>query len=456
MPLEVSGPDPGGLLVVSVWRDLGFPFGHFVFLPGQDLLPLAFTALVSSGVSPHLKMMAMTLLALLGTALIAEASVAFPANLQVGDINEKVNLTCDAPAGQRVSWEVEDGALVEMEELPPWGHLLRVGPLDLASARNYTCRGAAGQVLRRTFLAVRDPDFPLFVRKAGKAEAEVTCEAPSYRGTFSCWWKTQHPAAFRARLRPPGPLASGPPLPLSVTGLEQPLQAPYWLLCLRRGPGSARCPAREVSASPGEVRLLLEDCSSPCPFGEKTELELALEGLGEDGSYEALRRDVAIQDIVKPDPPEKLTIHKESGAKLKLSWAPPASWHCASAYFPLRYRLKLEHYDGTQKEVSSDQLEETVQDAEAVHRAKIRCQDPFTSSMWSLWSPGSPSAEDAWGDAAAAASLGGPSQRPLHSSRLASLSSELHLPPLPLLLHLSFQLGGYWWGRMEPCLHLDA
>ncbi|XP_028598797.2 interleukin-12 subunit beta-like [Podarcis muralis] len=177
------------------------------------------------------------------------------------------------------------------------------------------------------------------------------------------------------------------PPPLSVTGLEQPLQAPYWLLCLRRGPGSARCPAREVSASPGEVRLLLEDCSSPCPFGEKTELELALEGLGEDGSYEALRRDVAIQDIVKPDPPEKLTIHMESGAKLRLSWAPPASWHCASAYFPLRYRLKLEHYDGTQKEVSSDQLEETIKDAEAVHRAQIRCQDPFTNSMWSLWSP---------------------------------------------------------------------
>ncbi|XP_053258296.1 interleukin-12 subunit beta-like [Podarcis raffonei] len=317
-------------------------------------------------------MMAMTLLALLGTALIAEASVAFPANLQVGDINEKVNLTCDAPAGQRVSWEVEDGALVEMEELPPWGHLLRVGPLDLASARNYTCRGAAGQVLHRTFLAVRDPDFPLFLRKAGKAEAEVTCEAPSYRGTFSCWWKTQHPAAFRARLR--RKVGTAPP------------KAPFWLFCLRRGPGSARCPAREVSASPGEVRLLLEDCS-PCPFGEKTELELALEGLGEDGSYKALRRDVAIQDIVKPDPPEKLTIHKESGAKLKLSWAPPSSWHCASAYFPLRYRLKLEHYDGTQKEVSSDQLEETIKDAEAVHRVKIRCQDPFTNSMWSLWSP---------------------------------------------------------------------
>ncbi|XP_033015498.1 interleukin-12 subunit beta-like [Lacerta agilis] len=297
----------------------------------------------------------MTLLAFLGTALIAEAFLAFPTNLQVGDINEKVNLTCDAPTGQRVSWEVEDGALVEMKELPPWGHILGVGPLDLASARNYTCRGAAGQVLRRTFLAVRDPDFPLFLRKAGKAEAEVTCEAPSYGGTFSCWWKTQHPGAFRARLR-------------------------------RKGPGSARCPAREVPASPGEVRLLLEDCS-PCPFGEKTELVLVLEGLGEDGSYEALRRDVVIQDIVRPDPPEKLTIHKELGAKLKLSWAPPASWHCASAYFPLRYHLKLEHYDGTQKEVSSDKLKETIEDAEAVHRVQIRCQDLFTNSTWSLWSP---------------------------------------------------------------------
>ncbi|XP_061438955.1 interleukin-12 subunit beta-like [Rhineura floridana] len=296
--------------------------------------------------------------ALLGVAVAEDVSGAFPTRLKVGNVTHSVDLSCEALPGQKVHWEVEDEALVEMEQMPPWGHRLRILNVDLSSAKNYTCWGPGGELLDSVVLAVQDPESPLFHREAGKAEAKVTCEAQSYNGHFSCSWKTSRPAAVRAHLR-------------------------------RKGLDSAICPSKEVAAPPGKGHILLEDCSF-CPFAEQQEtaLEVELEGLGEDGSYENLRRELFLWDIVKPDFPRNLTVHRELDKKLELSWAPPESWHPSSTYFPLHYHLKLEYYDGDQKEANSDQLEETIEDGiEGMHCVQIRCQDPFSNLAWSPWSP---------------------------------------------------------------------
>ncbi|KAM9663403.1 interleukin-12 subunit beta-like isoform 2-T2 [Morphnus guianensis] len=84
-----------------------------------------------------------------------------------------------------------------------------------------------------------------------------------------------------------------------------------------------------------------------CPFAEELHpLQLQLEGLS-DTSYLNFSIHFFIRDIVRPNPPQNLTV-QQWGEQLHLSWAPPASWPLPKSYFALLYRLQYELPNGTQ------------------------------------------------------------------------------------------------------------
>ncbi|XP_053111451.1 interleukin-12 subunit beta-like [Hemicordylus capensis] len=223
----------------------------------------------------------------------------FPSKLQVGEQEGSVELECNTTLAGNVSWKGSPPQ-AELERLG--AHRLRVLKLRAPDAGNYSCWDGP-RLLDSTFLAVRGRPSQLF-------HPGVTCQAESCDGSFTCAWDTLRPAAFRVRV------------------------------CRRGQQQDPRdCPAREVTtASKGRVSILLQD-GSFCCFAEEPEapLELRLEAVSEDGSYEDLALELFLRDIVKPASPHRLAARRERGEKLLLSWAPPASWARPS----LRYHLQL-------------------------------------------------------------------------------------------------------------------
>ncbi|OPJ81201.1 interleukin-12 subunit beta-like [Patagioenas fasciata monilis] len=227
-----------------------------------------------------------------------------------------------------------------MAEVVAEGQTLTILGVDLPAAGNYSCW--AGPVLLDSTYVV--------VGGTGKEGMNVSCQAESYRGSFHCTWTGPRSAVFRARLtRSDGSLGQ-------------------WV------PAAGRW---------GRFSASLADPSF-CPFAEELRpMELQLEGLS-DTSYLNFSFHFFVRDIVRPDPPQELTVQWR-GEQLHLTWAPPASWPLPKSYFALLYRLQYELRNGTQVDRYVEGTEELRLQGR-VRRVRISCQDPYANPAWSPWS----------------------------------------------------------------------
>ncbi|XP_050177465.1 interleukin-12 subunit beta-like [Myiozetetes cayanensis] len=245
------------------------------------------------------------MLSLVGLVLClvpVDTLTAFPPKCdQVGKLNGDVVVQCDT-LEPHISWTL-NGEQEPMAELVAEGQNLTILGLDLPATGNYSCW--AGPVLLDTTYVV--------VSSTYEEEIDVTCQAESYYGSFHCSWPGPPSAIFRARLTHSD----------GSVGLWVP-----------------------VAGGHGQFSISLADPSF-CPFGEELRpLQLHLEGLS-DTSYLSLSRHFFLRDIVRPDPPQELTLRWQ-GEQLHLAWAPPASWQLPKSYFSLLYHLQYELPNGTQ------------------------------------------------------------------------------------------------------------
>ncbi|XP_075004337.1 interleukin-12 subunit beta-like [Calonectris borealis] len=268
----------------------------------------------------------------------ADALTAFPPKFQVGKLNGDLVVKCNT-SEQQVTW-TQNGEPEPMAELVAEGQTLTILGLDLPAVGNYSCW--AGTVLLDTTYVV--------VSGTREEGMNVSCQAESYRGSFRCSWTGPRSAVFHARLtRSDGSLGE-------------------WV------PAAGCC---------GQFSASFADPSF-CPFAEELRpLQLQLEGLS-DTSYLNFSTHFFVRDIVRPDPPQELTV-QQRGEQLHLAWAPPASWPLPKSYFALLYRLQYELPNGTQVVKYVEGAEET-QLQERTRRVRISCQDPYANPTWSPWS----------------------------------------------------------------------
>ncbi|XP_075566009.1 interleukin-12 subunit beta-like [Pelecanus crispus] len=268
----------------------------------------------------------------------ADALTTFPPKFQVGNLNGNMVVKCNTSERQ-VTW-TQNGETEPMVELVAKERTLTILGLDLPATGNYSCW--AGTVLLDATYVV--------VSSTRKEKMNISCQAESYHGSFHCSWAGPPSAVFRARLtRSNGSLGEWVP----------------------------------AAGSSGHFSASFMDPSF-CPFAEELHpLQLELEGLS-DTSYHNFSYQFFIRDIVRPDPPQNLTV-QQRGEQLHLAWAPPASWSLPKSYFALLYRLQYELPNGTQVDKYVEGTEET-QLRECARRARISCQDPFTNPAWSPWS----------------------------------------------------------------------
>ncbi|KAJ7425419.1 interleukin-12 subunit beta-like protein [Willisornis vidua] len=281
----------------------------------------------------------LVLLALVLCLTPVDSLTAFPPKFQVGKLNEDVVVQCDT-LEPHINWTL-NGEEEPMAELVAEGWNLTILGLDLPATGNYSCW--AGPILLDTTYVV--------VSGAREEEIDISCQAESYYGSFHCSWPGFPSDVFRARLT--------------------------------HSDGSVG-PWVPAAGGNGQFNVSLADPSF-CPFGEELRpLRIHLEGLS-DTSYLSLSRHFFLRDIVRPDPPQELTLWQR-GEQLHLAWAPPASWQLPKSYFTLLYHLQYELLNGTQVQQFVEGVEETEVQVDA-QRVRISCRDPYTAPAWSPWSP---------------------------------------------------------------------
>ncbi|XP_068005432.1 interleukin-12 subunit beta-like [Melanerpes formicivorus] len=266
-----------------------------------------------------------------------DALTTFPPKFQVGQMNGDVVVKCNT-SEQQVSW-TQNGDPEPMAELVAEGQTLTILGLDLPAAGNYSCW--AGTVLLDSTYVV--------VSSSREERMNISCQTESYHGSFRCSWTGPHSAVFRARLT------------------HSDGSVGEWVL---------------ASSHHGQFGASFMDPSF-CPFAEELQpLQLQLEGLS-DTSYLNVSSHFFIRDIVRPDPPQNLTVWWQ-GEQLLLTWAPPVSWPLPKSYFALLYRLQYELPNGTQVDKYVEGVEETQLQV-GTQRVRISCQDPYTNPAWSPW-----------------------------------------------------------------------
>uniref|UniRef100_A0A8B9CVU2 Interleukin-12 subunit beta n=1 Tax=Anser brachyrhynchus TaxID=132585 RepID=A0A8B9CVU2_9AVES len=201
------------------------------------------------------------------------------------------------------------------------------------------------------------------------------------------------PARLTPTAAPSAAPGRGPALPSSVPGScaggypgpwPQPRGRPALTPALLRSNGSLGDWV-PVAGRGGQFNASFTDPSF-CPFAEELhQLQLRLEGISDTSFFNFTSPRFFIRDIVRPDPPQELTVHQQRG-QLHLAWAPPASWPLPKSYFALLYRLQYELSNGTQVEKFVEGAEETIVRGH-VQRVRISCQDPYAKPSWSPWSP---------------------------------------------------------------------
>ncbi|KAI3361991.1 hypothetical protein L3Q82_012339 [Scortum barcoo] len=126
------------------------------------------------------------------------------------------------------------------------------------------------------------------------------------------------------------------------------------------------------------------------PFWQATHTLRIIEtnGLGSETTYARVK----LHDLLKPDPPESVSVKEIEGypKRLNVSWDFPSSWPVHDAFpliFHIRYRPQGSMY---WSEIYSEESPVVISDALAghLHHIQVRAHDEVNSeSQWSEWSP---------------------------------------------------------------------
>ncbi|KAM4710081.1 interleukin-11 receptor subunit alpha isoform 2-T3 [Discoglossus pictus] len=263
--------------------------------------------------------------------------------VEYGRIGDHITLMCSITNGSSVTgWRFNGAPDI------PWGLFTKLGYLELTNLQlsamgNYSCHDQSGGLLNSVLLRVGyPPGIP-----------SVSCRASDYEN-FSCYWKssvetwlpTRYIASYRRRN--------------DVTGI-----------CVQEPIRPNMCSVRKSEFwSPYQMNITEEN-----PLGS---------------SFRLL--DVTMQAIVKPDPPEKLTVEPVLFApkRLHVSWVYPSTWP-QTPHFQLKFRVQyrpVQYPSWSVAQVETVNLSDIITDAfiGMEHVVQVSAKDFLDAGNWSEWS----------------------------------------------------------------------
>ncbi|XP_058138063.1 interleukin-27 subunit beta [Dasypus novemcinctus] len=148
-------------------------------------------------------------------------------------------------------------------------------------------------------------------REAAPSPPRVRCRASRYPVAIDCSWTL-----------PPAPNASRPTAFIATYRLG--VAAQESRPCLQPAPEATRCAIQDVHLF--SMRPYILNVTAVAPRGASS----------------ALVPFVA-ERIIKPDPPEAVSLNPASGQRLQVRWEPPRSWPFPDL-FSLKYRIRYKRH----------------------------------------------------------------------------------------------------------------
>ncbi|XP_029439643.1 interleukin-12 subunit beta isoform X2 [Rhinatrema bivittatum] len=338
---------------------------------------------------------AFVVFSLLLFAIPLEAAWILKKNTYVVDIDmsrqerlgQTVILKCDTTEEQintNIHWEKKSNHHKPNSE--SWvkvghGTELRVHVKDFPDAGNYTCRNQKREVLHYIVLLineivdVRGTNSKQILKEHPGTKKFINCEAKTYSGDFTCSWQ------------------------IPKEGHEE-----MFVLQAEGGLRNVNCshPALDPDRS-----VYTTNCQElgVCLHGEESQrVALVLHAI-RGKRYENATTAFFIRNIVKPDPPQNLSISPSTERSIVLHWHYPESWNTQHTFFPLTFKVKVEETGKTQRKNTHNHqsgrrkrskeraqyydVEGTSLTLEQWNAGKTYCvqaRDRYGASSWSDWS----------------------------------------------------------------------
>ncbi|CAN2391085.1 hypothetical protein PRIEUP_LOCUS1124 [Pristimantis euphronides] len=273
-----------------------------------------------------------------------------------GKTEEIVTMECNTDA---YTDAVNGGKKIQWSKKNQTGKNLTVKVSELPDAKNYTCKLEDIGVIDYTHVVLHKVNQPVFHRILN-VENPIRCMMKNYSGYFTCSWNEtkDHP---------------------NPEFFFEAFNNNDTLLC-----DSIEKHSGEENAIPSYT----VNCHDTriCHYSEDPSIHVVLHVLARN-RYEEHKKSFTLINIIKPDPPQDLHLHKEDN-NISLRWKYPKTWCNAHLFYRLIFNVKIERESSTEEENYTDVEKTSLSvDYDDVTQFCVQARDMYhVNSYWSNWS----------------------------------------------------------------------
>ncbi|XP_078055412.1 interleukin-12 subunit beta-like [Mustelus asterias] len=269
----------------------------------------------------------------------------FPENLTVVERTKRITLKCEAPPHAEVTWKKDGEGLLASRELT-------LEDVDQPNAGNYTC-WHNGTTVTHTYLVISEKDqSPIFSNT-------IQCRARTFDGIIICSWQTRGAAIFKVKH------------------------------CRRNLENECSLMEYSNSGIDHHYNFTMKNYS---PYEEEYHPIMFIVEAISSVSYQKLQTTFYMEDIIKPDPPQNITVTLNRKT-MNISWQYPCNWIEPHSYFPLHFEIEYKPKRNSARSDIIKVVEEeglskqiTVRGSKKLYLIHIKAKDRFLNSPWSEWS----------------------------------------------------------------------
>ncbi|XP_044133854.1 interleukin-12 subunit beta [Bufo gargarizans] len=239
------------------------------------------------------------------------------------------------------------------------GKTLTVQVSESPDAKNYTCTLENIGIIDYTHIVLHNVNQP-FYRGILNVENPISCMMKNYSGHFTCSW----------------------------SGTKDYSNPEFFFEAFSNN-SSLPCERIEKHITEGNaIPSYTVNChdTQTCHYSEDPSIFVELHVLAKN-RYEQHKKSFTLRNIIKPDPPQDLHIHK-AAKNLSLQWEYPKTWCSSHLFYQLMFNVKVERKN-SKKDVNYPNVDKTYMSVDHMDISQfcVQARDMYhINSYWSNWS----------------------------------------------------------------------
>ncbi|XP_075715990.1 interleukin-12 subunit beta isoform X2 [Rhinoderma darwinii] len=273
-----------------------------------------------------------------------------------GQTGEIVTMECNTTAYTNAAI---DSSKIQWSKKGHTGKTLTIKVSENPDAKNYTCRLENIGIIDYTHILIHNTNLAWYHRILN-VKSPIWCMMKNYSGQFTCSWN----------------------------GANDNSNPEFFFEAFNN---NKKLPCESIEKHNIEGNEILNytvNChdNQICHYSEDPSISVELHVLTKN-KYEKHSKSFTLRNIIRPDPPQELQIHKKD-KNLSLHWKYPRTWCNAHLFYKLIFNVKVEGMNPNKEENFTD-VDETYLsvDHHNVTQFCVQARDMYhVNSSWSNWS----------------------------------------------------------------------